>query len=63
MRILELIIYGYFYIQLFKWVLTLVIYCSLNPIARVVRNVRINISVSDNILWIAPVIYFSGGLS
>lgn len=62
MRILEIILYGYFFIKLLSFFLIFLVLFTMNPIERKLTKVTIKLGLTDNILWIAPLIYFTGGL-
>jgi hypothetical protein len=60
-NIVEKIIYGLFFVQLIRWIATIIYYTFyMNYLEKYVRS--INVNICDNILWIAPLVYFSGGL-
>ena len=58
MEILQNILYVGFFIQVFRWILTMIMVAN-HPFR---GALNIPVSFIDNILWIAPVVYFSGGL-
>lgn len=60
MEILQNIIYVFFFIQVIRWVITFIALARMSNLE--LHYTKLKPDLSDNILWIAPVIYFSGGL-
>jgi hypothetical protein len=59
--IIEKIIYGFFFVQASRWGVSLLWYFfAANDIEK--HFTKIELKLWDNIFWIAPLVYFSGGL-
>ncbi len=62
MEILEYLIYVYFFIAVARWVFSFVWFTFIATNLQK-HLAEFKITLSDNILWVAPVVYFSGGLA
>jgi hypothetical protein len=63
MNILQNLIYILFFIQIIRWLITLIIIARMSPLRQKRVSVTVSTGLIDNVLWIAPVIYFSGGFN
>ena len=60
MNVFQNIIYVLFFIITLRWLLTFVYFVFV--MSDLERNLStIKLDITDNILWIAPIVYFSGG--
>lgn len=58
MNTLMVILTCFWFIQIFKWIVTIVYYIKfMNPIERQLATIKLNFL--DNIIWIYPIIYFT----